>query len=264
MGELGRDEAASKYISPNCGQAVFFTFRSPLAVGMPCDVVFPLTAVRAVHMNAPLVKAQVFRKVMALFDWSIRLCECGVGPSRGYYGEDLGRTPKDGIRFRIMNQIMSGGYTACYTGIKHDTKAKMEIHNEKQYWSCNWICMSCFACKPSVNTCTALIYGNFRKDAPWRGTQLNNESFELYWDASERGPVFQIRGHCHEMSYWDWMHVVALGILRDHCANHIWAWISLALFQEASVEHTHTRIYLFQGTQLVQHSWAALEKLGGA
>ena len=91
------------------GPAAFFTFRSPLAVGMPCDVVFPLTAVRAEHMNLPIVKKHVFKEVLALFAWSIHIAENGVGPSEGFCSEDFSVERKDSIRFKLIDQEIAGG-----------------------------------------------------------------------------------------------------------------------------------------------------------
>ena len=223
---------------PVGGLVDFFTFKSPLAIGMPCDVVFPMVAVRHEHMHQPSVKKAVFRKIMALFNWSITIAEQGIGPSLGFQGEDLKTCAHpESIRHEIIGKEIAGGFRACYTGVKHDTKAKMELHCEKQRWQCTWLCMDCFACKPGAkNTPPALNFKDFSPTAFWRSTVLSDEGFEAYWAPHELSPCFQIRGHSHGLAYWDWMHIVPLGILRDHCATHIWIWIRNHLVPEAILD----------------------------
>eukprot|EP00969_Alexandrium_andersonii_P342862 15156263-Alexandrium_andersonii.AAC.1 len=80
-----------------------------------------------------------------------------------------------------------------------------------------------------------LVFGDLSASAVWRSTLLTHDTYQRPIEA--RGvtplPLLQLRGHRKEMAYWGWLRVVFLGILRDHCATHIYIWLCGGLIEGA-------------------------------
>ena len=208
-------------------------FRSPLAEGAPFDIIFPFMMVRHSHMNDPTVKKQVFARACAVLSWSFGVAEQGVGPSKGFHGEEFETAS---LRHRLRGAQLAGGFTACYVGIKHDSKAKAEIHVERQWYSCTYICHQCHAVQGFKNAPKPLFFADFGKDTIGRATAIDNDTYLRIAPVAERSSLFQIRGHRTELAYWDWLHVCPLGILRDHCATHIYIWLVEHLIDHAILD----------------------------
>jgi hypothetical protein len=119
-----------------------FSVRSALAEGAPYDIIFPFLMVRQGHMIDANCKKRVFERACELFNWSICIAEEGVGPTVGFHGEPILANQR---RSAYSGKELAGGFRACYVGVKHDAKAKMELHRESQWYSCTYICSDCHA-----------------------------------------------------------------------------------------------------------------------
>ena len=84
-------------------------------------------------------------EICKFIDWSLKICEEGVGPSKGFYGEDF--DPRS-VFHRLKGQELFQGWRAIFAGWKGDGKARKQENHFSRAYDSTWICMNCAACQP--------------------------------------------------------------------------------------------------------------------
>jgi hypothetical protein len=137
-----------------------------------------------------MVPVCIVFKVARFFAWSIDIATKGIGPCLGFANEEF---PRSSIRYGLRGQVLAGGWTACYVGMKHDAKAKREVHKHTQNYMATYCCCDCFAVKGTKHAPPHLFFSDFGPDAMWRATMICHESYVL--TEPDPTPWLQVTGH---------------------------------------------------------------------
>jgi hypothetical protein len=73
-------------------------------------------------------------EITKVIGWDLEVCERGVGPTHGFYGEPL----TTGSRGRLAGKPLT--WSACYAGMKADGKARRESHRFDRHYNSTWLC----------------------------------------------------------------------------------------------------------------------------
>ena len=78
------------------------------------------------------------------------------------------------------------------------------------------MCDQCWATNPVCKNGNGKFnYMNFRKDAEWYNTLVDNDKYLDECPYEHLSPFLQLEGHCKEMCWSDWAHLDPLGLGRD-------------------------------------------------
>ena len=174
------------------------------------DTKFALVKIAAQKLKPRRLLTNAMEKVAAWFAWQFEVCQTGVIPTHGFYGDELDTT--------LRGALMDGDYTAAFAFFKSDGKARCESHSFSNNFSTTHCCDGCFATQPVPTVLKkvrlkALLYTDTSPNAGWRHTVFDHETYmehTLY-----RSPWHVVPGWRKELVIHDWMHVGPLGILRD-------------------------------------------------
>ncbi|CAE7375107.1 nipblb [Symbiodinium sp. CCMP2592] len=164
------------------------------------------------------VKDHVHTEIAKLMSWSFKILQEGRFPDRGYYGEEL---LEKSSRGKSRGLPLAGGWKACFYGFRGDQKARRECHFFTRHYNCNLLCDQCVAIKPSKNMVRGMNYKNFSANAPFLLTTISHETYLNTTSASDLSPWTAMPGWRLENTFFDWMHVVLLGVGRDAVAAAI-------------------------------------------
>lgn len=98
-------------------------------------------------------------------------------------------------------------------------------------------CDQCFAQRPFENSNPDLLYKDFRHDAPHKMTRFDHDGYVRCSHVFGKSPWSAVPGWSLNLVFKDIMHVVLLGVARDHVANHICAWL-----EGGHLNHIRTRL----------------------
>lgn len=153
-------------------------------------------------------------ELVSYLAWSLRVLERGVFPCEDYAGnpwppgswrEQMGREQRP----------IAGPYSAAFSAVTHDAKARKETHNFANFYSCNYICNLCPACKHRP----LLSYANFKASAKHRQYILSHEGYMASRPLQQLTPWHQLPGFDHIRALYDAMHSLHLGIGKDITAQ---------------------------------------------
>jgi hypothetical protein len=96
------------------------------------------------------VRKRVNQEFCKYIDWCLRVCESGMGPTHGFYGEIL--------ESKLAGKELFGGWRAVFAGWKGDGKARKVENDFKRAWDSTYICMNCAACQPYSQSAKPLWY----------------------------------------------------------------------------------------------------------
>lgn len=97
---------------------------------------------------------------------------------------------------------------------KADLKARMQCHVLDDYYRCRRLCDRCEAIQPFSSGFQAMSYKNFAKNAPYASTCKNHDSYVQ--SCKRLSPWAAVPGFQYETVSYDLMHLVFLGIARNH------------------------------------------------
>jgi hypothetical protein len=128
---------------------------------------------------------------------------------------------------------LAGGWSAIFFGWIGDLKARKEAHRFSGSYAHTFVCDSCCAQQANQNATTELLYQNFHDDAAHRSTRISHQTY-LAANVDRLSPWVGVPGWSLELTLWDAMHVVYLGIARDHIASHLCLWVETGCLSEGA------------------------------
>jgi len=151
-------------------------------------------------------------EVVNFLAWSVTCLENGLFPEVDYYGNPF---PPGSWRAAQAGKPLAGGFHASYVATGHDGKARYQTHRFCNYFSCNFICESC----PGSSHLRHMSWTDWRRSGAWRKYILTHSGYTESTDASNISPWCAFRGFTLSRALHDLMHVVHLGIAKDHIAQ---------------------------------------------
>jgi hypothetical protein len=127
---------------------------------------------------------------------------------------------------RLTPGHLPDGWSAVFFAWQGDLKARKEAHRFGQSYMHGYCCDRCMAQQPHRGAVPDLLYGDFSDSAGHRGTRITQKAY-LLSNMHKLSPWTRIPGWCIELTLLDAMHVVFLGIARDHVASHLTLWVEL-------------------------------------
>ena len=191
---------------------------SPMVQGLDVmDTQFLLCAIPHAWIRSRAVKSRIHQIIAKFVAWNIQIMSRGVGPTRGFYGEEF--KPKS-IYDRLADQPLAGQWKALYFGWHGDTKARREAHAFCQHYNSTYMCDECFAVQNYPRAPKILLYQNFGPDAMHLMTRFGHKDYMKIFRV--RSPwVLNVPGCSKESLFKDVQHVVFLGTGRDLVASII-------------------------------------------
>jgi hypothetical protein len=127
-----------------------------------------------------------------------------------------------------------GAWSAIFFAWTGDLKARREAHLFRASYAHTYVCDRCCAQQAHKTACAALLYQNFHDSAGHRLTCLSHGTY-LRAHADRLSPWVQVPGWTLERTLFDAMHVVFLGIARDHVAAHLVLWTECGFVRDGVV-----------------------------
>ena len=128
---------------------------------------------------------------------------------------------------------LPGGWSAIFFAWTGDLKARKEAHRFTGSYAHTFVCDSCCAQQAHQSASSMLLYQNFGDDAAHRSTRISHQTY-LAANVDRLSPWVHVPGWCLELTLWDAMHVVYLGIARDHVASHLRLWTEAGFLSEGA------------------------------
>ena len=97
---------------------------------------------------------------------------------------------------------------------KADLKARWQCHRLDNYYRCKKCCDRCMAIQPMDSTQHPMTYKNTARDAPYAATCKDHD--EYLRTARQQSPWCAVPGFQIETASFDMMHLVYLGIAKNH------------------------------------------------
>ena len=97
---------------------------------------------------------------------------------------------------------------------KADLKARMQLHRLENYYRCKKCCDRCSAIQPQTSEPHRLSYKNTAKDAPYAASCKDHDDYIN--STRHRSPWCVVEGFSFETISFDMMHLVYLGIAKNH------------------------------------------------
>lgn len=182
---------------------VFWSFCTPMAIGDSWA-----TRMCIVGIPGSRVHTTTRQKILEVLHWDLDNLRAGVHPLKDHENNEF---PLESPRRNLAGQRILGGLTAVFSAWKGDGEASVSAHRldiEKRYYRCRTICDWCWASQ----TDEYLTYGDWTANANWRGTLCE----ETLPDPS---PWKVLDGYSRKRRYWDVLHILHLGTLRDIVAS---------------------------------------------
>jgi hypothetical protein len=175
------------------------------------DTKYCFTTIPHRLMRQEATKKGVLTEITKLIAWQHEVLLSGVMPASGYKGE-----PLEGARARLAGSPICGPFRAAFCALKHDGKARKELHFFSRSYMSSFVCDSCLATQANPNAPHHLYYGDFSPSAPYRATLIDHSR---YMEMGGVSPWIGVPGWRLELTFHDILHVLYLGILRDTCAS---------------------------------------------
>eukprot|EP00435_Cladocopium_sp_Y103_P011495 s710_g3.t1 len=102
----------------------------------------------------------------------------------------------------------------CWFGFKADLKARYQCHLLSEYYKCKKMCDRCSAIQPMTSQPHPMTYKNMSDDAPYAGTCKDHDDYVR--TARRLTPWLAVEGFQFEHITFDMMHLVFLGVARNH------------------------------------------------
>jgi hypothetical protein len=131
---------------------------------------------------------------------------------------------------KLRPNCLADGWSGLFFAWTGDLKARREAHRFSASYQHTNVCDTCCAQQATQSATPSLLYQDFRDTAAHRRTRITQETY-LLANAGRLSPWTQVRGWTLNLTLLDAMHVVFLGIGRDHVASHLVAWCELGLLQ---------------------------------
>ena len=117
-------------------EANIWSWGSALSSQNSADTKFCLGFVWEVAMPNKRVRFEVNQEFCKFIDWCLNICESGLGPQRGFYGEDFA---PNSAHAALRGKVLFNGLRAIYAGWKGDGKARKNENNFARAWECTYI-----------------------------------------------------------------------------------------------------------------------------
>ena len=191
-------------------------FRSGVGGTSVREIKYLLATIPARFMRLPATKKRILRKLTEVIAWDLSVLAAGRMPAVGMDGEALPAPMQ-----AHAAQPVAGPWRAAFGGIKHDTKARKELHMFLRSYAHTACCDSCFAEQHSASSWRRphLLFHDFSADAGWRATMLDHTAYLRVTPPEALSPWALVPGWKLELCFHDVLHVLHLGILRDACAS---------------------------------------------
>ena len=102
----------------------------------------------------------------------------------------------------------------CWFGFKADLKARYLCHLLAENYQCKKMCDRCEAIQPTTSAAHPMTYKNFSNDAPYTSTCRDHSAYLR--SAKRVTPWAQVEGFQFEHISYDVMHLIFLGVARNH------------------------------------------------
>ncbi|CAE7832343.1 unnamed protein product [Symbiodinium sp. CCMP2592] len=169
-------------------------------------------------MQQKQVKNYVHKEIARLMSWSFKVLQSGKFPSTGFYGEEF---PSTSCRAKRSGTALAGEWKACFYGFRGDQKARRECHYFSRHYNCIQLCDRCCAKTPTEKHMDDMNFKNFSANAPFLLTAIDHNMYLNTTPSAELSPWTAMPGWKIENTFFDWMHIVLLGIARDVVAAAI-------------------------------------------
>ena len=107
------------------------------------------------RMRDKAVKQAVFAEFGKFFKLVFDVWETGCFPSKGMYEEEL-----DTERLSRAGKEFANGWKGAFFCMKHDAKARRELHNFRRHYSSTFVCDECLATQPFKNAPRDVLYAD--------------------------------------------------------------------------------------------------------
>ena len=177
------------------------------------DVKFPILAISASYLRRASTKKMFYKQLAKYIAWEVGVLMVGTLPYRGFADEEFA----DEYFKAHGGDPIADGFQACYFGMKHDRKARREVHNFKRYYGSTFMCDGCFAVYLNKLGPAELAFHNFSPAAFWRLTCLDHENYLAM--TADLSPFVEVPGFRLETAFGDIMHDFYMGPAGDAIAN---------------------------------------------
>ena len=144
-------------------------------------------------MSTPVVANAVEDLLARFFAWCIDVWNTGVFPHVGFHNEPI--DPKSPRGLLCGKPICGGKWTAALCAWKGDWKARVKVHQFLRYYRGLRLCDCDDAVQCFASADPRMTYSDFREDAPWRATIMNNDEYIAQARLTNTlSPWFQVQG----------------------------------------------------------------------
>ena len=155
------------------------------------------------------------RKIVArVCSWSAQILRDGVYPDRGHAGMLF---PDVSLRAAMAGKPIAGLATFVFAGYKADLKCRKESNEFHRFYGAEYICDVRVAQRPTNTSIPAFHFGDFSATAAWRDFPISHETYMA--SESVISPWAAMPGWRLESNWFDIMHILHLGVLRDVIAS---------------------------------------------
>lgn len=138
------------------------------------DSKFLLAVIMNERIPTKALRQQAEHTLVKFFAWSMSCLTCGVAPARAF--DDAEFAPGS-LRGFMAGRRIAGRFWFVFGGHKADRKGRIQCHNLRRNYMCNYICELCAAVKPGPHVDCSFSYGDFRDAALWRDTLQGHRAY---------------------------------------------------------------------------------------
>ena len=175
-------------------------------------------------------------QIVEYLSWCTKVMMSGRFPAKDFSNNAW---PENSWRASMAGEPIAGPYTAFFSGVTHDNKARYQTHKFENFYNTKYVCEQCPAC----SHLHPLSYGDSRPGANWRRYILKHGDYLARTPLEKLTPWLAMPGFSLSRALFDYMHCYHLGIGRDCCGQWIWDLIRFGYSGRGSVDEQLKRLW---------------------
>jgi len=201
------------------------------------DCEFPLLCIDHALIRTTETLRLVMKRVTEWIKWNLEALRKGVGPDKGFHGEDL----KTSSMKYFANKLIAGPFRACFVGATGDFKSRMEWMGFSRYYLCRFLCECCLGQSPSARANKLFTCYDFNWNANWTLTCITTQQLQETED--HELPLCSLEGYNNELYHRDVMHTKLLGDAKDSLASGIISMVEMNLLGDGTPDQQLDRLH---------------------
>ena len=170
-----------------------------------------------------MVKGKTLSQLLEFYRKGLAQLFTGLWPAMNL--ADGSPWPRGGLSWNRRNQRLAGAFCFAFAGLKGDLEWRRDAMFEHRNYGANRCCPKCLASKNAGET----FYGDVRETAGWRSTLIGTASY--LDNMRRRSPIVDLPGWHVDLTLWDLMHNLYIGVGRDAAASAIVLLVELGYWQ---------------------------------